>query len=191
MADVESEGPSRAAGGGLVDRLPVRGAFVAFLCVCTSVPALSWGQYRLVGVADGDTLTLLTDDKTQHKIRLHGIDAPEKGQPFGTAAKTALSKLVGSQRVRVETSKKDKYGREIGRVFAGDVDVNLSLLEQGVAWHYTEYDHSPAFRDAAGKAKKSKLGLWSDAGAIPPWEWRKMPKEERKRLGSAAAVGSK
>ena len=93
---------------------------------------------KVVAVADGDTITILTSAKEQVKIRLHGIDAPERGQDFGTKSKQALSDLVFGKQVRIETEGKDRYGRVIGTVFVDGVDVNLAMVDMGLAWHYVE-----------------------------------------------------
>lgn len=92
---------------------------------------------KVVRIADGDTLTLLTDSKTQIKVRLHGIDTPERKQPFGKGAKDALSAMVAGKRVRVEVTDKDRYGRTVGRIIGeGNRDINAELVRQGFAWWY-------------------------------------------------------
>jgi len=91
---------------------------------------------RVVGVADGDTITVLDGDKVQHKIRLSGIDAPEKKQAFGNRSKESLSALAFDKTVDVETSKRDRYGRQIGKVLVNGQDVNLVQVERGMAWFY-------------------------------------------------------
>ncbi len=88
---------------------------------------------RVVGVADGDTITVLDADKVPHKIRLAGIDAPEKKQPFGNHSKESLSDLAFDKTVNVETSKRDRYGRKIGKVLVNGQDVNLVQVERGMA----------------------------------------------------------
>ena len=95
---------------------------------------------RVVGVADGDTLTVLDVDKVPHKIRLAGIDAPEKKQPFGNRSKESLSELTYDKTVTIETDKRDKYGRQVGKVLVNGQDVNLVQVERGMAWHYKAYE---------------------------------------------------
>ena len=95
---------------------------------------------RVVGVADGDTLTVLDVDKVQHKIRLAGIDALEKKQPFGNRSKESLSELTHDKTVTIETDKRDKYGRQVGKVLVNGQDVNLVQVERGMAWHYKAYE---------------------------------------------------
>lgn len=134
---------------------------------------------RIVGVADGDTVTLLDGSNVQHKIRLAGIDAPESKQDFGNRSKQSLSDLVFAKAVTVETNKKDRYGRVVGKVTFDGIDVNLQQVERGLAWHYKEYEREQSSNDrilyasAERDAKSAKRGLWRDSEPIPPWEWRK------------------
>ncbi len=134
---------------------------------------------RVVGVADGDTITVLDADKVQHKIRLSGIDAPEKKQPFGNRSKESLSDLAFDKTVDVETSKRDRYGRQIGKVLVNGRDVNLVQVERGMAWFYRQYqrDQSPndrrLYEAAEDAARADKRGLWRDDAPVPPWEFRR------------------
>lgn len=127
---------------------------------------------RVVGVHDGDTLTVLVD-RTQVKVRLYGIDAPELGQPFGRNAKGALSERVHGQTVTVDVIDTDRYGRTVGRIRMGNRDINLELVEAGMAWWYRQYSPSNAkLEQAEAVATKEKRGLWADHDPIPPWKWR-------------------
>ena len=133
----------------------------------------------VVGVADGDTITILDQQKNTYKIRLQGIDAPEKNQAFGEKSKQSLHNLVHSKQVRIEYDKEDKYGRIVGKVTVDDVDVCLQQLVLGMAWHYKKYQSEQSVSDRAVysdtelKSKSLKLGLWSDDTPMPPWEFRK------------------
>lgn len=133
---------------------------------------------RVVGVADGDTITVLDADKMQHKIRLSGIDAPEKKQPFGQRSKASLSALVFSKAVTVDTDKRDRYGREIGKVLVNGVDVNLEQVQRGFTWHYKAYEREQpeidrkVYAKAENEAKAARRGLWGDANPVPPWKFR-------------------
>jgi len=129
-------------------------------------------QVRVVGVHDGDTLTALTDDKRELKVRLHGIDAPELGQPYGQASKRALSDLVFGKHVTLHTTGTDRYKRTLARVTAGDIEVDALMIATGHAWHYTRYDRTAALEAAERNARAAKRGLWTDAEPVPPWEWR-------------------
>lgn len=133
---------------------------------------------RVIGIADGDTLTLLDSMNRQHKIRLGGIDAPESHQPFGQKSKTNLSALTFNRKVVAECGKTDKYRREICKILVNGQDANLEQVKAGMAWHYKQYAREQSFRDredyeiAESWAKMRRLGLWSDKNPIPPWEWR-------------------
>lgn len=133
---------------------------------------------QVVGVADGDTITVLDADKVQHKIRLAGIDAPEKKQAFGNRSKESLSDLVFDKTVNVETDKRDRYGREIGKVLVNGQDVNLVQVERGMAWFHRQYQREQSPNDrklyeaAEDAAKAGKRGLWRDTDPVPPWEFR-------------------
>ena len=116
---------------------------------------------------------------TQHKIRLHGIDAPEKKQAFGNASRKFLSGLVANREVRVTCSKRDRYGRIVGIVFLDGRDVNLEMLKAGLAWHYKKYDSTPAYAQAEAEARAAKRGLWQDKSPIEPESFRKAKREKR------------
>jgi endonuclease YncB( thermonuclease family) len=136
---------------------------------------------RVVGVHDGDTITGLDDSKTQYKIRLDAIDAPELGQPFGQASKKALSEKVFGKDVVVIAKTKDRYGRTVGHVMIDGRDVNLEMLEEGMAWHYKKYDHNKRLAETEDHARAAKKGLWHDATPIAPWEWRKTERERKEK----------
>jgi endonuclease YncB( thermonuclease family) len=127
---------------------------------------------RVVGVHDGDTLTLLDAGNRQIKIRLNQIDAPELGQDFGRASKQSLADLVFGKEVRVVVADTDKYSRTVGTVWNGTRDVNLAQIQSGMAWAYRKYLRDPAYLDAETAAKNARKGLWSQPAALPPWEYR-------------------
>lgn len=137
---------------------------------------------HVVGVSDGDTVTVLDATNTQWKIRLLGIDAPEKKQAFGNKSKEHLSDLVFNKHVQVEYSKKDKYGRTVGKITVHGVDANLEQVKAGMAWHYKKYQSEQseadriAYAQAEDQAKAARLGLWLDPEPTPPWDWRKQQK---------------
>ena len=128
---------------------------------------------KVVKIADGDTLTLLTPSNQQVKIRLAGIDTPEKKQPFGNKAKQALSNLAFQKQALVEIAAKDRYGRTIGVVFVDGLNVNAELVKQGMAWVYRKYTDDERLYVLESEAKQAKRGLWLDKNPIPPWEWRR------------------
>lgn len=156
-----------------------RALAVIGFAVLTSTAQADTLTGRVVGVADGDTITLLDASNTQHRIRLAGIDSPEKGQPFGQVCKQSLSDLAYDRMVAVEASKLDRYGRVIGKVLVDDQDANLEQIRRGCGWHYKKYQNEQILDDrlsygrAEESARASRVGLWADAGAVPPWEWRR------------------
>jgi endonuclease YncB( thermonuclease family) len=135
-------------------------------------------QGRVVGVHDGDTITVLDSAKTRHKIRLAGIDAPESKQPFGQASKKHLSDLVFDREVTLECGKTDKYRRQVCVVMTDGKDANLAQIAAGMAWWYRKYQKEQTaqqridYEAAEAAAKAAKIGLWQDAEPMPPWEWR-------------------
>jgi endonuclease YncB( thermonuclease family) len=133
---------------------------------------------RIVGVADGDTVTVVDSSNMQHKVRLSGIDAPEKAQAFGNRSKQSLSELAFNKSATVESKKKDRYGRNVGKVLIDGKDVNLIQIERGMAWFYRVYqaeqsvEDQAAYAAAESKAQAAKLGLWRDAAPKAPWDFR-------------------
>jgi endonuclease YncB( thermonuclease family) len=135
---------------------------------------------KVVAIADGDTLTVLDESKSQHKIRLAGIDAPEKGQAFGTKAREALGDKVFQQSVRVEVIDIDRYKREVGRIYLGERFINIEMVKDGFAWRYVQYDKPGEFKATEADAREHRRGLWADPNPVPPWEWRKAKRQTRK-----------
>jgi endonuclease YncB( thermonuclease family) len=130
-------------------------------------------------VVDGDTIHLLTTNQTRHKIRLAGIDAPERGQAFGTKSKEHLATLVAGERVEVQWAKHDRYKRIIGKITRAGEDVNLEMVRAGLAWWYRKYAHEQSLDDqrvyaaAEDEARHGRVGLWRDPNPVPPWSWRR------------------
>lgn len=134
---------------------------------------------RVVRIIDGDTLVLLIAGNVQERVRLTGIDCPERGQAFGTKAKEALSGRVAGETVTVEWDKRDRYKRIVGKVIDGQGDTNLSLVRSGMCWWYHKYAHEQSpedqslYEEAEETARGERKGLWRDPHPVPPWEWRK------------------
>ncbi|MCT7908766.1 thermonuclease family protein [Arcobacter lacus] len=124
-------------------------------------------------VSDGDTITVLTSDKTQYKIRLNDIDAPEKKQAFGNKSKDNLAKYIAGKTVKVEYKTKDKYKRILGTIYYNNIDINLKQVKDGFAWVYKKYSKNQDYYNAEKLARENKKGLWSDNNPIAPWEFRK------------------
>lgn len=137
---------------------------------------------QVVGVTDGDTVTVLDEQRQQHKIRLAGIDSPEKKQPFGQRSKESLSDAVFGKTVSVEWDKADRYGRIVGKIVVDTKDVNLGQVEAGMAWWYQKYSVEQSVTDrrlyahAEEGARRERLGLWEEAEPVAPWDWRKLRK---------------
>ncbi len=130
---------------------------------------------RVVGISDGDTLTLLTQNRQQVKIRLHGIDAPELGQAWGQQAKQALSSLTFRQTVSVQETDRDKYGRIVGIVYRNQLSINEALIASGHAWVYRKYNKNKRWNTLETEAQRKRLGLWKlhPNQRIPPWDYRR------------------
>lgn len=134
---------------------------------------------KVIAVTDGDTVKVLREGNVQEKIRLLGIDAPEKKQAFGPQSKDALSRKVFGKVVTVEFQKRDQYGRTLGKLILDGKDVNLTQVEEGLAWHYAHYKKQQLAGDAdlyaaaQEKASGAKVGLWAKAEPTPPWDYRR------------------
>ncbi len=148
--------------------------FVLLLLLLSTAAIANDIYGQVVGVTDGDTLTLLTNSKEQIKVRLAEIDTPERRQPYGSRAKQALSDLAFGKQARLTATEKDRYGRTVARIYVGNVDVNAELVRQGAAWVYRKYAHDPALFALETESRQMKRGLWAlpEAERIPPWEWR-------------------
>ena len=134
---------------------------------------------RIIKVTDGDTVTLLTKNNKQLKIRLYGIDCPEKGQDFYQVAKDYVSDAIYDKKVQVEIINKDRYQRSVGVIWMDkNVNLNLELINQGLAWHYKQFDKSESYAEAERIARKNKSKIWSLANATAPWEFRKNKKKK-------------
>jgi endonuclease YncB( thermonuclease family) len=149
-------------------------------CSCNSETSTSPGEItgKVVAVSDGDTFTLLLQGSEQEKVRLYGIDCPEKNQPFGQRAKQRLSEMIFGKEVRIDRTDKDRYGRTIAKVWTPEGTlVNEMLLSEGLAWHYDQYDKNEDWEQLEEKAHKKRAGLWSEPNPVAPWEWRKNKRE--------------
>jgi endonuclease YncB( thermonuclease family) len=127
----------------------------------------------VVGIADGDTLIVLTNEKQEVKIRLAEIDAPERHQPYGARAKQSLSDLCFGKRAEVLPRVKDQYKRTVAHIKCSGVDANMEQVKRGMAWVYRRYARDHNLYVMQHKAKAAKRGLWADSSPVPPWEFRK------------------
>lgn len=131
-----------------------------------------------MAVTDGDTIEILDESKESHRIRLKGIDAPEKRQAFGSVSRQNLAMLVAGKEVRIEWQKLDRNRRIVGKVFVDGQDVCLEQIKAGLAWHFRRFENEQSAEDqlsyaqAEQNARTLKVGLWLDSSQIPPWDYR-------------------
>ena len=144
---------------------------------------------RVIGVTDGDTITVL-QGQTQVKVRLEGIDAPEKSQAFGSKSKAELSSLVYSKTVTVQKTGTDNYGRTLARINVNGKDAAEFMLSKGMAWHYKEYSKDQTLSEMEQKARTAKLGLWSEENALAPWEFRRRQRDNSRSVTDESSVAA-
>jgi endonuclease YncB( thermonuclease family) len=150
---------------------------LALILACLGLESTAAAQSltgKVVSIADGDTLTILADGQYQYRIRLSEIDAPESGQPFGRSSRKMLSDLTFGKQVTVRVVDLDRYGRTVGRVRVGSVDVNAQMVKQGGAWAFRQYQSDQRFQLWEKEARAAKRGLWGLQAdqIIAPWDWR-------------------
>ena len=153
------------------------------ISILLMLPTILFAQVisgKVVKIADGDTFTLLVNNHDQVKVRLDGIDAPEKKQAFGNKAKEYHSSMIWGTPVTVKVLKKDRYGRSIGKVSTSRFkDVNLEMIKAGYAWHYKEYNDDKTYASAEVSARKNKKGLWQDKNPVKPQDFRKIKRQKK------------
>ncbi len=152
--------------------------FGFLLAALSSLPVHADITGKVVAIQDGDTLTVLDEANTQHRVRLTGIDAPEKRQAFGQRSKEALSDCAYGKAVVVVGDKFDRYKRLLGKIVVDGQDCNLRQIKLGLAWHYKKYERTQPLGERTSYAreeilaKESRAGLWKDEAPIPPWDFR-------------------
>jgi endonuclease YncB( thermonuclease family) len=158
-------------------RLLILGTIVAW-AICFGIAAETMTA-RVVGVTDGDTITVLAPGNVQYRIRLAGIDAPEHNQAFGTRSKQNLSQLVFGKTVMLDCGKEESYGRLVCKVLLTDgEDACLDQVKAGMAWHYKQFENEQTppdrrlYASAEDAAREAHRGLWADAHPVPPWDFR-------------------
>ena len=166
-------------------------AHALLLLYLASTPLLADITGRVVGVADGDTITVLDARQGLTKIRLHQIDAPEKKQDYGQRSKQSLSNLVYGKQARVEVFDTDKYGRTVGKVWINGLDANLEQVKRGMAWVYEKYASDPAYFAAERAAKSGRVGLWDQPTPTPPWVFRHPDRAATKTPAKSPALARK
>jgi endonuclease YncB( thermonuclease family) len=129
-------------------------------------------------VTDGDTLKLVTTDLNEYRIRLYGIDAPERDQPYGDTAALALDTLVDDRQITVKIQDIDDYGRLVSTVYLEGNNINVVMVREGHAWWYRYFSKSDTtLADAEAAARTARAGLWARARPVAPWEWRRRKKQ--------------
>jgi len=156
--------------------------YIVLLLIALLVPD-SWTG-KVVGVTDGDTITVLVN-KTPVKIRLYGIDAPEKKQAFGTASKKYLSGLIFGKIVTVKSTGTDRYGRTIAWIYSGETCINEEMIRAGYAWHYKQFSNEETLASLEQEARTKEKGLWSQPNPTPPWDFRRNGNKESKKTYSS------
>jgi micrococcal nuclease len=159
---------------------------------CLLVPLLALAEQftgRVVGISDGDTISVLRGGKAV-KVRLHGVDTPEKAQAFGTRVRQFTGELAFQKDVTVTVRDTDRYGRLVGEVLLPDGrSLNQELVKAGMAWWYRQYaPHDTTLAKLEAEARAAKGGLWADAHPVPPWEWRKGQREPARAAAPVAAT---
>lgn len=149
----------------------VRAFWLAVLLAFTGLAHADFSG-QVVAILDGDTIDVLVDQRPV-RVRLAQIDAPEKRQAFGTRSRQMLAGLVFRKTARVTEEGRDRYGRVIGTVFVGGVDVNAQMVREGMAWVYRRYSTDKMLYDLEKHAVERRLGLWADPDPIAPWEYRR------------------
>ena len=159
-------------------KLDIKKTFIVLiLLILYPATSLAWSG-KCVAVTDGDTIKVMHDGKAE-KIRLYGIDCPEKAQSYGKKAKWFASDLVYKKIVEVKPTAKDRYGRTIAWVYVGEKCLNRELLKAGLAWHYKQYSKDRDLAELEEEAREKAIGLWSDHNSIPPWTWRQLQRMKR------------
>jgi micrococcal nuclease len=143
------------------------------LAMMVAMSAQAASAYRVVGIADGDTLTALANGRERVKCRLYGIDAPEKKQAYGQASKASLAALAFGRSAMIDVVGRDRYGRALCKVAVNGLDVNREQIARGMAWMYRRYASDPQYSDAEMAAQAHRLGVWRDSDPVAPWEFRR------------------
>ncbi len=158
---------------------------LASLFVCTGLHAEAGEKFegQVTEVFDGDSFVAETTSGDEIEVRLHGIDAPERDQPYAENARRALMDLIGDDYIRIESVDVDRFGRQVARVFrlADGLDVNAEMVKQGHAWVYRQYTREKKLYELEIAAREQQRGLWAlpEEDILPPWQWRRETKQER------------
>ena len=161
------------------------------IIILFSISTYTYGDFnaQVVRIVDGDTIQVIDSNGVNFKIRLLGIDTPELKQRFGYESSLSLKKIIdGKSVIIISKPEKNKpytlgrYKRIIGKIILNGKDINLEMVQKGMAWHYKKYIKSQnvedrqSYNNAEQDARLNKIGLWSDVNPVAPWEWRKLNK---------------
>lgn len=153
-----------------------RSLTILLLSTSLGSPLIGWAGENFrgltVAVLDGDTVEVLTDQHEKIRIRLAGIDAPEKSQAYGQRSKQHLVSMVAGKSVDVVDHGRDQYGRTVGSLSVDGLDVNAEQVKAGYAWVYVRYNRDSKLSALEAKARMAKVGLWRDPKPTAPWEYR-------------------
>ena len=159
------------------------------IIILFSISTYTYGDFnaQVVRIVDGDTIQVIDSNGIKFKIRLLGIDTPETKQRFGYESSLSLKKIIdGKSVIIISKPEKNKpytlgrYKRIIGKIILNGKDINLEMVQKGMAWHYKKYIKSQnvedrqSYNNAEQDARLNKIGLWSDVNPVAPWEWRKL-----------------
>ena len=145
---------------------------ILFLSLISTASPPQTYMARVVRIIDGDTFDVLDSNNHLLRIRMNGIDAPEKGQAFGTRAKEKLAALCGAKTIRIVPFRKDRNGRWIADSFLGQTSLSAAMIREGMAWHFKKYSSDTTLAQLEQQARQKKIGLWSDPAPVAPWEYR-------------------
>ncbi len=148
---------------------------IKYLIICLFICQVSLAQtYKVIGIIDGDTYDILVKNKPM-RIRMEGIDAPERGMPYNKVAKKYLSNMIFGKMVRVIEIQKDRNGRSVSRTYlANGTDVSAKMIAAGYAWHFKKYNNELALAQLEIEARAKRIGLWAEKNPLAPWEVRAM-----------------
>jgi micrococcal nuclease len=136
------------------------------------------GTFRVVKIVDGDTYDILING-IQTRIRMDGIDAPERGQPYYKASKEYLGRLCEGQMIRLEVKSKDRFGRTVAKsLISGNRELGAEMIRAGMAWHFRKYSDDMRLARLEAEARKARKGLWADPNPVAPWDYRKMRRKK-------------
>lgn len=153
-----------------------------YALLCFPLSFFSQTKAKVVGISDGDTITVLLDGNVQKKLRLAEVDCPEKKQPFGKNARQFTSDQVFARKIMFTETDKDRYGRSVAKVYYDNGKyLSAEIIKAGYGWWYYSYSKDADLGKMQETAKTKKLGLWQDKKAVSPWDFRKEQRENAKR----------